>query len=397
VKIAYVSKGAHETFMLPEIADHLAAGWDVRLFPLSQVDLIHRRHLADRSFNTPLLSAQVLGFAFLELVRQPARVGCLFIRMLRARSPGLIFKNVALFPKALWLARVLRREAIEHVHIHFIAAPATIAAVAAKLADVPYSVTAHRYDIAQNNLLDWKAQGARFVRAIDEPGAEEIAALLSPGVPPPLVLHMGVDVDPVPVTLRTGPLTELRLAVAARLVGKKGHRHLIDGIKYARDAGISIKLDVFGDGPLQDELVQQAAALGISDSINWRGVFPHKALLELMRSGAFDIAVLPSVTAEDGDKEGIPVFLIESMGMGLPVITTPNGGIRELAGDGHGVLVPERDGRAIGEALVALARDGEERARLGRSGREHVLREFEIGTCSARLRSLIVPDARPTP
>ena len=112
-------------------------------------------------------------------------------------------------------------------------------------------------------------------------------------------------------------------------------------------------------------------------------------MLEALHDGRFDGAVLPSVTTVDGDKEGIPVFLIEAMAAGLPVITTPNGGIDELAGGGAGLVVPEADAPALAAAMIRLARDGAERTRLADAGRARVLEAFEIGSNMRQLRALI--------
>lgn len=393
MKIAYLSKempfGATEAFILPEVNSHLDAGWDVWMVPLARAEMVHGRHLLDRTLAAPVLSPAVVAGAAAEALRRPLRALGLLGRVVRAPTTRLMLRNLAVFPKGLWLSRQLRRHRFDHVHIHWIAAPATMGVVAARMAGVPYSITAHRYDIAQANLLDWKAQGARFVRAIDAPGAAEIAGHLRPGTGAPTVLHMGVNVPARPAPARPGVLEPMRIAVAARLVAKKGHRYLIDALKLARDQGVTVRLDVFGDGPLLDELTAQATALGVADQITWRGVTRHAELLEVLLSGAFDACVLPSVTAADGDKEGIPVFLIESMGAGLPVVTTANGGIAELAGDDHGIIVPERDAAAIATALVRLARDGDDRAALAARGRRRVLAEFEIDRCMSRFRELV--------
>jgi len=393
VKIAYLSKempfGSTEAFILPEVNSHLAAGWDVWMVPLSRAEMVHGRHLLERTLDAPLLSAGIMAAALAEALRRPIRAAALLARVARAPTATLAVRNLAVFPKGLWLGRQLRRHRFDHLHIHWIAAPASMGVVAAQMADVPYSITAHRYDIAQANLLDWKAHGARFVRAIDAPGATEIAGHLSNDTAPPVVLHMGVSVPAAAATARAGTLDEMRVAVAARLVAKKGHRYLVDALKVAKDRGTNVRLDVFGDGPLKDELTAQAAALGVADLITWHGVTRHDDLLRILLSGEFDACVLPSVTADDGDKEGIPVFLIESMGAGLPVVTTANGGIEELAGDNHGIIVPERDAAAIGDALVRLAHDGDLRAELAARGRARVMREFDIVDCMQRLRELI--------
>jgi glycosyltransferase involved in cell wall biosynthesis len=393
MKIAYITKqlpfGVSEAFILAEVADHAAHGWEVWWAPLSRGPMIHDRALLAQTIAAPLWSPAILGAALAEALQHPWRTARLGTRLLRARSVRLALRNLAVFPKGLWLGRRLHRHAFDHIHIHFAAAPATMGVVAAQVAGLPYSITAHRYDIAQNNLLGWKAQGARFVRAIDAAGAEEIRSHVGARGIRLLVLHMGVPVPDRPAPRREGALAPLRLAIAARLVGKKGHTHLLEALAIARHAGQEITLAVFGDGPLEPALHRQATQLGLDDAITWHGPTAHHTMLDALRTGQFDAAVLPSITTADGDKEGIPVFLIEAMAAGLPVITTANGGIIELAGDGAGVMVPEADPQSLATALIRLAQDGAGRGRLAEAGRQRVLAEFEISANMRRLRGLI--------
>ncbi len=401
MKIAYITKqlpfAVSEAFILPEVVEHRAAqGWEVWFAPLARGAMVHDAALLEQTIVAPVCSPAILLGAMAELFRHPRRTARLGARMLQARSPGLALRNLAVFPKGLWLGRRLKRERFEHVHIHFAAAPATMGVVAAQVAGLPWSLTAHRYDIAQNNLLRWKVAGAKFVRAIDATGADEIrsraGACGGRDAAHLLVLHMGVSVPDHPAPRREGALAPLRLAIAARLVGKKGHATLLEAMAIARHGGQAVTLAVFGDGPLEPALHRQADLLGIGDALTWHGATAHETMLDALVAGGFDAAVLPSVTTPDGDKEGIPVFLIEAMAAGLPVITTANGGIGELAGDGAGLLVPEGDASALAAAMIRLAHDGTERARLAEAGRARVLAAFEIGSNMQRLRELMSAD-----
>ncbi len=398
MKIAYVTKqlpfGFSEAFILPEIVEHRAApGWEVWLAPLSRGAMVHDAALLEQTIAARVCSPAILLATLAELFEHPRRTAGLGLRMFQARTPGLALRNLAVFPKGCWLGRRLRREGFQHVHIHFAAVPATMGVVAAKVAGLPYSLTAHRYDIAQNNLLGWKADSACFLRTIDAAGADEIRAHLGTrhGDHPtqPLILYMGVPVPAHAAPRREGVLAPLRLAIAARLVGKKGHCHLLDALAIARQHGQAVTLAVFGDGPLEPALRHQAQQLGIDDALVWHGATAHRTMLAALQAGQFDAAVLPSVTTRDGDKEGIPVFLIEAMAAGLPVITTANGGIGELAGDGAGLIVPEGDAPALSAAMIRLAQDSAERARLAQAGRNRVRAAFEIGSNMRRLRELM--------
>jgi colanic acid/amylovoran biosynthesis glycosyltransferase len=90
------------------------------------------------------------------------------------------------------------------------------------------------------------------------------------------------------------------------------------------------------------------------------------------------ILIAPSVTAADGDEEGIPNTLKEAMAMGLPVISTVHAGIPELVNDGvSGFLVPERDVEALADRLMRLVDQPETWAAMGRAGRRQIEAEFD--------------------
>ena len=98
------------------------------------------------------------------------------------------------------------------------------------------------------------------------------------------------------------------------------------------------------------------------------------------------VLVAPSVTAGDGDEEGIPVTIMEAMATGLPVLATEHGGIPELVGDGaSGYLVPERDVEALAQRIGRLAAAPKGWAALGRAGRDAVERGFDARTLNDRL------------
>mgnify|MGYP000862979628 FL=1 len=87
---------------------------------------------------------------------------------------------------------------------------------------------------------------------------------------------------------------------------------------------------------------------------------------------------MPSIENKDGEKEGIPVALMEAMAAGVPVISTTTGGIPELLDNGAGILVPPEDSEALANAIERLLKYPELRRELGIKGREKVEKEFAI-------------------
>jgi glycosyltransferase involved in cell wall biosynthesis len=400
MKLLYVTReapyGDNEGFILPEIDSHIQAGWDVVICPLSGHRLVHRidQDVLERTLDRHLMSPSICAGALAQFVRTPRlALGTLWTLLTRS-GIALLPRNLAAWPKGLWLGRQIGLLNIQHVHAHWIAVPATMGFIAASVAEVPFSITAHRYDIAQGNLIPAKFEAASFIRAIDEGGATELAMQAGSTKRRPIILRMGVNIPKQAAP--SPPEREFRGIIGARLTEKKGYGYLLEAVGLAKQRGLSVHIDAYGDGPLETDLRRQAEELGINELITWHGSVGHETLLERIRSGGYHFAVLPSVTAKDGDKEGIPVFLMEAMAAGLPVVTTPNGGIRELVAPGTGILVDERDSEAITSALIQLAQSPSERRAMGELARKRIIMEFSIEARMNELRSLISGLASPT-
>ena len=111
-----------------------------------------------------------------------------------------------------------------------------------------------------------------------------------------------------------------------------------------------------------------SVSLGIADRVHFAGWLSRTAVLAEL--GATDALIAPSETAEDGDIEGMPVVVMEAMACGLPIIGTRHSGIPEIVRDGvNGLVVPERDPRALAAAIERMSDPGL-RLAFGRQSRE---------------------------
>jgi glycosyltransferase involved in cell wall biosynthesis len=380
VKLVYVTSslphGPLEAFVLPEIAALERLGHEVWIVPMyPRGELLHEdaEPHRPRTLSEPLLSADIAREAVRELPASPGRALSLLARTAAAR-PRIAVKNVTVYPKGLWLARRVRELEAEHVHAHWASVSATLALTGAELAGVPWSFTAHRWDIREGNLLRTKARSACFVRTISESGARELRERVGLDGWSPTVIRMGVDLPASTAPSREeGPL---RLLTAANLLPVKGHRYLFEALAVLD----GVVLDVAGEGPLRAELEDRARGLPVT----FLGAISHSELLERLRGGSWDAVVLPSVPTDEGDQEGVPVSLIESMASGVPVVTTVSGAIPELVTDGAGLLVPPRDPRGLAAALKRL-RDPALRRELAAAGRARVEAEFDVERIAAEL------------
>jgi colanic acid/amylovoran biosynthesis glycosyltransferase len=241
---AALPAGAVEAFLLPELRTLAALGHEVVLVPVRpQGNVVHADGHAFRAHLAPLFSPRISIAALTAFARAPRAAVRVLASVIRdSRSLGVMLKNLAVFPKALWLAEVARTEGADHVHACFASTPATLAYVAHAMTNTPWSMTGHRWDIAEDNLLAAKARSARFVRAIDSRGRRTLEHHSATRV---TTLRVGVDV-PAPRPPRP-PAPALRVVVAARLAEVKGHRYLLEAIPHV---AAPIHVDVIGDGSL---------------------------------------------------------------------------------------------------------------------------------------------------
>jgi glycosyltransferase involved in cell wall biosynthesis len=147
------------------------------------------------------------------------------------------------------------------------------------------------------------------------------------------------------------------------------------------ERGLSVQLDLIGDGPDRRDLEEAAARLGIQSAVTFHGWINQDRIREFLeRAGAF---VLPSFA------EGVPVSLMEAMAMEIPCVSTFIAGIPELIDSGeNGILVPAADAEALAQAIERLIRDPELRTRLAGAGRRKVIESYNLRANAERLAEL---------
>lgn len=258
----------------------------------------------------------------------------------------------------------------EHMHVHFAAGAALDALRIGRLLELPYSVTAHAYDIyRQPRNLAEKLRGAAVATGVCEFSVRDLRALAGPEANVH-VIKMGVDHAHF---LRDGPLPGGRTVVAVgRLVEKKGFRHLLDAAARLRDQGKIARLVVVGDGPLREPLQRQAMQLGLNGIVEWRGAQDADGVQRALAEA--DVLAIPAVQASDGDRDMLPLVAGEALAMEVPVVASDFVGLPEVVQKPWGRLVPPGDAEALAAALAEiLDLDPSSRAAAGRAGRNFVV------------------------
>lgn len=290
------------------------------------------------------------------------------------------------------LAEQLRPHAPALIHAHF-ATDGLIALPLARALGVPLVTTLHGFDVHRSRTrmllsgrLSWMryallrrrliADGALFLPVSDALRREALAQ----GFPAERTRthYLGIGLDRF--AGGAGPEPGLILHVG-RLVEKKGTAVLLDAMARLPEA----RLVVIGDGPLRGALERRAVGLG--GRVRFLGALPPADVAEWMRQ-AWLLAV-PSLTAADGDAEGLPTVILEAAAASLPTVGTHHSGIPEAIVDGEtGFLVPERDPAALADRIGALLGSAELRRLMGGAARRLAEQRFDLRRQIALLEDL---------
>ena len=395
MKIAYITAqtpyGKGEAFVLPEVIELKKQGHEVVVFPLRpEKELAQGQEAAEVGRVTvriPLFDLSVFFRALRLATLRPGLVARIWGGIFRdSGNFKKILKNLTIVPKGLVLGEEVKKRGVDHIHAHWASTPSTAAYIAALYSGVPWSFTAHRWDIREGNMLEVKVKSSQFVRTINLRGANELKRQLPNELWDKVhVIHMGVNLSE-----STGNANQdlFTIACVGNMLPVKGHEFLLGALFILKGLSINFRCLLFGDGPLRDKLQQMANELNLNGVVKFCGSVAHDKILKLYSTGAVSVVVLPSIETKDGEKEGIPVSLMEAMAAGVPVISTTTGGIPELLGNGAGILVPPEDCEALANAIERLLKDPEIRREIGIKGREKVKKEFAIDSVVQKLIEL---------
>lgn len=274
----------------------------------------------------------------------------------------------------------LRREPVALVHAHWMIPQGLCVRIARFLAGryPPMICTAHGADVFGLRgrfacaLQRGVAQGCVQVGAVSEALRDE---LIQRGVPAAKVRLMPMGVYVPDVLPESPPRQPQLVAFAGRLVEKKGVGVLLEAFHLLAFKLPEVRLCVAGGGPELQRYRRQAALWGLDRRIEFLGPVSHERVRGLFEQAA--VAVMPSVTARDGDAEGLGLVMLEAMAVGCPVIVTDLRAVRGVIRPGvNGLLFPERDALALGECIEQLLTDRPLASRLAVQGYQEAMVRF---------------------
>ena len=280
--------------------------------------------------------------------------------------------------QAGYLVNAMKGQDVRHLHAHFAHSPTSVAMFASILSALPFSFTAHAKDIytSDTRQLTEKMDRASFVITCTRYNLAYLKNLASTGKPLHAVYH-GIDLKlfapPVRPVQPTVPYT---LLTVARFVKKKGLPTILNALCLLRDRGISFRYVLIGDGEEKAALQKQITDMGLAAYVVMPGTLPHEKVLE--HYSAADLFVLACRVAQNGDRDGVPNVLVESLAMGVPVVATHISALPELiTHEISGLLVPPEDPDTLAAAMLRMLTDIPLRRQVIREGRKKVVEDFD--------------------
>lgn len=202
------------------------------------------------------------------------------------------------------------------------------------------------------------------------------------------VLYAGIDCNKFKFKERSLKKDEpIKIMTTGRLVEKKGIKYAIKAVYSLLGKGKKLEFTIIGGGPLEKELKDLVRDLGVEENIKLIGWRSQQEVVELLDQA--HLFILPAVTGDDGDQEGISNALKEAMAMGLPVISTYHSGIPELIENGkNGFLVKERSIKELVSILEYLINNQEIWKNIGKEARKKIEADFDMEKQNSKLAKI---------
>lgn len=389
-----------ETFILNQITGLLERGHDVQIFAMRPGEAaphhpdVDRYRLLERTHYPPAMPANTLrrlGRAGRLLLRHSGRARSILLRSLNLFRLGRTAASLKLFYAAIpWLEL---DAPCEVVHCHF-GPNGNLAVLLRDIGALQARIltTFHGADIRLG-----LREGPRVYAPLRRGGdcilsisAYNRRHLEEFGFDPAKIRHHPVGISLQRFPLRTKPPAgpadrrrPVRILTVARLVEDKGIEYGLRALAalLRRQPGLEVEYRLVGDGPLRGALEALVRELGLEGRVCFAGARNQDEVAgELC---AADLFLLPSVA------EALPVVLMEAGAVGLPVVCTDVGSVRELVAEGtSGFVVPPRDVEQMASALARLLQDPAAWPAFGRAGRAQIERHYDIEKLNDRLAAL---------
>jgi len=363
-----------ETF----IARELSALEELKRFKITILALKHGRG------QLPENLTEITRFHKLNIFDILMGIGLILVKPAKALKmfKTIGFTRVYLFFKILGYSIVFAKYRPDFIYSHFLSSPSTIALGVSIMLDVPLGISGHARDVLEfPDIPAKKVKLARFIAICNKNAMERVKGenvhLVYHGLnDQELLTAEKVSKPPIPEILSIG-----------RYVEKKGLEYLIRAAKELKDSGREFTVNIIGVGPLTEKFKKLVEGLGLEKTVFLLGEFSFDEVRRYLHSAS--VYVQPAVDAPGGDSDGIPNTLIEAALVGVPIVATGAGSIRDFLDDNNAILVTQKNSEEIAAGIAKLMDDSELATRLVEAAKARAHEMFDEGRNIAQLAKLI--------
>lgn len=390
--LGYILKGyprISETFISNEIFLLEQLGFKMRLFPMRHPredfchDAVKQIKAQVNYLPTDLLlelPKLLLPSLFLASKRPGAFKHCLKLARRRYRRTATLATLKHLLQAGYLCNQFLLHDtSLSHLHGHFAHSPTSVTMFAALLSGRTFSFTAHAKDIYTSHpkQLREKIQLAEFVITCTEYNRRYLEKIAK-GLDTPIHgIYHGIDLKLFsPQRDHSECTPPYSLLTVARMTEKKGLPTLYRALRLLKDNHFPFQHTLIGDGDDRDKILQLIKDLGLEDCCHCLGTQTHQEVLKQFE--ASDLFILACEIAENGDRDGIPNVLVESLAMGVPGLSTTVSAVPEiLIQNTTGRTVRPSDPETMAHNIKELLEDKLLRKTIIQGGRDHTQKNFD--------------------
>ena len=391
MKISYVTMqfpAPSETFATNEIRVLADSGHQISVHALRPRHRDHSAMLSGRdikrvtvSHNTIASTLSGVVYAVKELKLLLETVRWLWSRAAENRADHLV--GLFLLPRAFSILAEIENEGPDVVHLYWGHFPSIIGRlIQTRHPSIVTSIGLNAYDLARRfgGTID-VARQADLVKTQAKVNVEAISAFTGVAIESIAVIHNGVDLGRIDSLISGIEKEPFRIVTVGRLVAGKAMDDALRVFANVRQAVPRSELIVLGDGPERRSLENLASALGVADSVRFRGHVPHDdAIREMARAQCLLFL---------SKSERLPNVVKEAMACRCACITTVTPGIDELVTDNEtGYLVEPGDIAESSAILESLMKGGDDLQAMTDAAYQHVVKNFDLAHTAQRLANL---------
>lgn len=363
----------HNTFILNEIIELIKRGFEVSIFSLNRSN--------EKIINEDIIKYKLMANVhFFDEYNKYNKIKNTLQKIFKRKTEPFNEYSSVLNNKILnslnGLANHLIEQDFDYIHAGLGNRPATAAMILSDSTGIPFTFECHAYDL----FVDFpfakdKLNKARKVFTISNYNKNYLIDKFD--CQPSKIIVKRVAFNKEYCDKIENLEEDNTIVSVCRLHEIKGLEYALEAIKIVSKKRKGIKYIIIGDGPQKDFLIEKIKSLEIIEGVILLGDLPNEKALEYIKRAK--ISLLPSVIAQNGDRDGIPTTLIESMYLQTPVITSNVSGIPELVEDGiSGLLTSPKNILDIVDKINLLLNDEGLYLSIKQKSKEKIMKEFNI-------------------